>query len=94
MKYDSERELKEQIDSKLNEVKKIIEADLEKKISVENESKAADKQDTFTERIQLQVIRNLELQIRNIHIRYEDDFSKPEHPFSAGITLDSIDVRV
>lgn len=42
----------------------------------------------------MQIIRNLELQIQNIHIRYEDDYSKPEHPFSAGITLDSIEIKV
>ena len=50
--------------------------------------------DTFAERIQMQVIRNLELIIKNIHVRFEDDFSKPEHPFSAGITLDAIEIRV
>ena len=42
----------------------------------------------------MQIIRNLELQIQNLHIRYEDDFSKPEHPFSAGITLDAIEIKV
>ena len=42
----------------------------------------------------MQIIRNLELQIQNIHIRYEDDYSKPEHPFSAGVTLDSIEIKV
>lgn len=41
----------------------------------------------------MQIIRNLELQISNIHIRYEDNFSKPEHPFSAGFTLDSIEIK-
>lgn len=41
----------------------------------------------------MQIIRNLELQISNIHIRYEDDFSKPEHPFSAGFTLNKIEIK-
>lgn len=96
IKYDAERDKKEQIDNKLNEVKKILELEKEKLESKkgENVKSQADKQDTFTERIQLQVIRNLELQIKNIHVRYEDDFSKPEHPFSAGITLDSVEIRV
>lgn len=95
-KYDSERDKKERIEKKLNEVKDILEAEKAKseKSNDKDKSSASEKQDTFTERIQLQVIRNLELQIRNIHIRFEDDFSKPEHPFSAGITLDSIEIRV
>ena len=50
--------------------------------------------DTFTERLQMQIMRNLELLISNIHIRYEDDFSKPEHPFAAGFTLNYIEVKV
>lgn len=96
-KYDPERDNKERIESKLNEVKNILEAEkakAEKNGGKADESSESEKQDTFTERIQLQVIRNLELHIRNIHIRYEDNFSKPEHPFSAGITLDSIQIQV
>lgn len=98
MKYDAERDKLERIESKLNEVKKIVDTESQKNAS--NKSKeaekaaAAAKQDTFTERIQMQVIRNLELQIKNIHIRYEDDFSKPEFPFSAGFMLDTIEIRV
>ena len=96
-KYDAEREKKEQIDKKLNEVKKLNDieaAKAEKNAGLDSEKNVEAKQDTFIEKIQLQVIRNLELQIKNIHIRYEDDFSKPEHPFSAGVTLDSIEIRV
>ena len=46
------------------------------------------------ERLQLQVIRNLELSIRNIHIVYEDRSTKPEHPFAFGITLNYITLHV
>ena len=41
----------------------------------------------------MQILRNIELNISSIHVRYEDDFSKPEHPFSAGFTLDSIEIK-
>ena len=54
---------------------------------------SSEPQDTFAERLQMQILRNLELQISNIHVRYEDDFSKPEHPFSAGVTLSSIEIK-
>ncbi|THH01814.1 hypothetical protein EW026_g979 [Hermanssonia centrifuga] len=33
------------------------------------------------------VINNLQVTVKNVHIRYEDKFSVPGHPFSAGITL-------
>ena len=46
------------------------------------------------ERIQLQIIRNLELSIQNIHIVYEDRSTKPSHPFAVGITLDYIKLHV
>jgi hypothetical protein len=44
--------------------------------------------------MQLQVIRNLELSIRNIHIVYEDKSTKPNHPFAFGITLNYITLHV
>ncbi|CAF4235622.1 unnamed protein product, partial [Rotaria sordida] len=39
------------------------------------------------ERLQLHILRNLILSISNIHIAYEDKTTKPDHPFSFGITL-------
>jgi hypothetical protein len=44
--------------------------------------------------MQLQVIRNLELSIRNIHIVYEDKSTKPNHPFAFGITINYISFHV
>lgn len=34
-----------------------------------------EKQDTFVEKLVTQVIKNLQVKISNIHIRYEDDVS-------------------
>ena len=42
----------------------------------------------------MQIIRNIELQIHDLHIRFEDNYSKPEHPFSLGITLKGIEIKV
>ncbi|KAG9019286.1 hypothetical protein FRB90_004293 [Tulasnella sp. 427] len=36
---------------------------------------------------------NLQVYVKNIHIRYEDDVSCPGHPFAAGITLGSFQVE-
>ncbi|KAF7306925.1 hypothetical protein MIND_00485000 [Mycena indigotica] len=33
------------------------------------------------------IINNVQITVKNIHIRYEDKFSVPKHPFAAGITL-------
>uniref|UniRef100_A0A0W0G3E4 Putative vacuolar protein sorting-associated protein vps13 n=1 Tax=Moniliophthora roreri TaxID=221103 RepID=A0A0W0G3E4_MONRR len=35
------------------------------------------------------IINNLQITVKNIHIRYEDKFSVPGHPFAAGVTLAS-----
>jgi vacuolar protein sorting-associated protein 13A/C len=60
-----------------------------------DDPKESDKNnDTFAARMQLQVIRNLELSIQNIHIVYEDRSTKPSHPFALGITLSYIKLHV
>lgn len=95
VQYNPENEKKEIRDIKLKELKKLLELEKSKVAeSQHDEDSSGEKQDTFTERLQMQIMRNLELHIANIHIRYEDDFSKPEHPFSAGFTLSSIDIKV
>ncbi|OCH96150.1 vacuolar protein sorting-associated protein 13 [Obba rivulosa] len=33
------------------------------------------------------IINNLQITVRNIHVRYEDKLSVPGHPFAAGLTL-------
>lgn len=39
------------------------------------ENPALEKQDTFVEKLVTQVIKNLQVKISNIHVRYEDDVS-------------------
>jgi len=95
MSYDPEAEKKELHENKLKELQRLVDLDKEKDI-LKKTSKATsgeNENDTFTERLQMQILRNLELQISNIHLRYEDDFSKPEHPFAMGVTLDSIEIK-
>ena len=47
----------------------------------------AQKNESFTSSLITKIVDNLQITVRNIHIRYEDDLSNPEHPFSAGLTL-------
>ncbi|KAK7694663.1 hypothetical protein QCA50_001851 [Cerrena zonata] len=39
------------------------------------------------------VINNLQVTVKNIHIRYEDKLSVPGHPFAAGVTLAGFTAR-
>uniref|UniRef100_A0A8C6Y6U2 Vacuolar protein sorting 13 homolog A n=1 Tax=Naja naja TaxID=35670 RepID=A0A8C6Y6U2_NAJNA len=57
--------------SKAKELQRIEDA----KQKIADKDKAQEKQDTFIEKLITQVIRNLQLKISNIHIRYEDDVS-------------------
>lgn len=38
------------------------------------------------------MIKNIQLKIKNIHIRYEDKITHPGSPFSLGVTLKSLEM--
>uniref|UniRef100_A0A8D0HJ12 Chorein N-terminal domain-containing protein n=1 Tax=Sphenodon punctatus TaxID=8508 RepID=A0A8D0HJ12_SPHPU len=74
IKYDAEKEEKQLLEAKQMELQRIEEA----KQKIADQDKAKEKQDTFVEKLITQVIKNLQLKISNIHVRYEDDVSS--HP--------------
>lgn len=39
------------------------------------------------------IVENLELKIKNVHIRYEDTVTVPDHRFTCGITIESLSAR-
>ncbi|CAD6973019.1 unnamed protein product, partial [Tilletia controversa] len=47
----------------------------------------AQKNESFTSSLIIKIIDNVQITVRNTHIRYEDNLSNPLHPFSAGFTL-------
>jgi vacuolar protein sorting-associated protein 13A/C len=110
VKYDAEQEEKEQYDAKMKEVHKVEEFRkeqeeyremnidffllLNKLIFVESSKKSPNHKDTFLERLELHLIRNLEVSINNIHIAFEDKITKPDRPFTFGITLNYIKLEV
>ncbi|TRY85305.1 hypothetical protein DNTS_035799, partial [Danionella cerebrum] len=53
----------------------------------------AEKQDTFVEKLVTQVIKNLQVKISNIHIRYEDDVTNPNVPLSFGVSLQNFSLQ-
>ncbi|QIW98704.1 hypothetical protein AMS68_004222 [Peltaster fructicola] len=83
--YDAEEE-----DRRAHAVKmeKLESAELLKERDTANMSKEEQqKNQTFTAALTQTIIDNVQIQIKNVHIRYEDAISYPGHPFAAGLTL-------
>ncbi|KAL1140357.1 hypothetical protein AAG570_000289 [Ranatra chinensis] len=87
VRYDKEKEEKWAEEAKQAELLKIEEA---KKALREKDKPKPD--NTFVEKLAAQIIKNVQVRIKNIHIRYEDKVTNPEKPFALGITLNSLDV--
>lgn len=49
--------------------------------------------ETFVEKLVTQIIKNVQLKITDIHIRYEDSITNPKAPFSFGVTLHNLSVH-
>ena len=64
-------------------------------IFIEDNKKLDEKETTFLERMRLQIMRNLQITIRNLHISYETiSTTKLGHPFSFGLTISSMEMTV
>nr|POE47209.1 vacuolar protein sorting-associated protein 13 [Quercus suber] len=48
------------------------------------------KQQSFTAALTTTIIDNVQIQVKNVHIRYEDALSDPKHPFAVGLTLQEL----
>ncbi|OQO13215.1 hypothetical protein B0A48_01443 [Cryoendolithus antarcticus] len=48
------------------------------------------KNQSFTAALTTTIIDNVQIQVKNVHIRYEDSISTPGHPFAAGLTLQEL----
>ncbi|CAL3963394.1 unnamed protein product [Diplocarpon coronariae] len=45
------------------------------------------KSQSFTDSLVTKIVDNLQITVKNIHVRYEDSISAPGHPFALGVTL-------
>lgn len=45
------------------------------------------KSQSFTDSLVSTIVNNLQISVKNIHVRYEDSISAPGHPFALGVTL-------
>nr|CAB3267621.1 vacuolar protein sorting-associated protein 13A-like [Phallusia mammillata] len=84
MEYDAEKEKIREQESKQAQLQAIEEQQLQKLKSKE------EKKDGFVEKLATQIIKNLQIHVRNIHVRYEDKNTIKDHPFAMGVTLHSL----
>ncbi|KAI9852282.1 MAG: hypothetical protein M1838_001170 [Thelocarpon superellum] len=70
-------------------MEKLDSAEMLKERSPDNLS-AEDQQknQSFTESLVTKIVDNLQVTVKNIHLRYEDTVSTPGHPFALGVTLE------
>ncbi|XP_066567209.1 intermembrane lipid transfer protein VPS13A isoform X2 [Amia ocellicauda] len=90
IKYDAEKEEKQLQEARQRELQRIEETKLK---AAEKENQTIEKQDTFVEKLVTQVIKNLQVKISNIHIRYEDDITNPNSPLSYGVSLQNLSLQ-
>lgn len=90
VEYDAKQEEDDRFRAKMKEIDRIEQLHHEK----DEQDSAKPTDDTFGDRMKFQIIKNLQLSIHNIHIVYEDRTTKPNHPFSFGITLNSMTFQV
>ncbi|XP_051002167.1 intermembrane lipid transfer protein VPS13A [Acomys russatus] len=90
IKYDPIKEEKQLMEAKQQELKRIEET---KQKVVDQENPPEEKQDTFAEKLITQIIKNLQVKISNIHVRYEDDVTNQDKPLSIGISLQNLSMQ-
>ncbi|KAL2145881.1 hypothetical protein VTI28DRAFT_5963 [Corynascus sepedonium] len=70
-------------------MEKLDSAELLKERSQEGLSQEEQKRtQSFTESLVTKIVDNLQVTVKNIHVRYEDAISAPGHPFALGFTLE------
>ncbi|KAK6371770.1 Vacuolar protein sorting-associated protein 13 [Exophiala oligosperma] len=83
--YDAEEEEKRAVAVKLE---KLESAELLKDRNTEAMSpEEQQKNQSFTQSLVTAIVDNLQVSIKNIHLRYEDSIATPGHPFAVGMTL-------
>ncbi|XP_060923539.1 intermembrane lipid transfer protein VPS13C isoform X2 [Limanda limanda] len=87
IKFDAAKEERDQQEAKQRELQRIEEA---LQLAARREKPQEEKKDTLMEKLATQVIKNLQVKISSIHVRFEDDLSDPEHPLSVGVTLSEL----
>ncbi len=83
--YNEEEEAKRANDVKLE---KLENAELLKSRNTEGmTNEEQQKSQSFTESVTTAIVDNLQISVKNIHIRYEDSIASPGHPYAVGLTI-------
>lgn len=70
-------------------MEKLDSAELLKERNLEGLSQEEQKKNqSFTQSLVTKIVDNLQVTVKNIHIRYEDSIADPGHPFALGVTLE------
>lgn len=86
VKYDPEKEAKYSLDAKHAELARI-----EKNKQLLEQSKQAEKiDDSMLEKLLARMIKNIHVEIKSIHVRYEDHVTFKPHEFAIGLTLNRL----
>lgn len=88
VKYDPVKEERWAQDAKQNQLNKVEAA---KKWEAEKDLLKQD--DSFVEKLSTQIVKNVQVKIGEIHIRYEDRVSSLGRPFALGVTLHNLSVQ-
>ncbi|XP_076596695.1 intermembrane lipid transfer protein VPS13D isoform X1 [Chaetodon auriga] len=86
--YDVEKEREEERQRK----KRLLKA-LEDKFISECEQRGESYWYSVTASVVTRIVENIELKIQDVHLRFEDDFSNPEKPFSFGVCINSVSAQ-
>uniref|UniRef100_UPI00358F5520 intermembrane lipid transfer protein VPS13A-like n=1 Tax=Myxine glutinosa TaxID=7769 RepID=UPI00358F5520 len=86
VKYDAQKEKQQAWDAKQRELQRIDQA-LQKTMAP---GQAAASRDSFAEKLATQVVKNLQINVSGIHLRYEDDVTYPTRALALGFTLGSL----
>ncbi|XP_053173014.1 intermembrane lipid transfer protein VPS13D isoform X2 [Scomber japonicus] len=86
--YDGEKEREEETERK----KRLLKA-LEDKFKSECEQRGESYWYSVTASVVTRIVENIELNIQDVHLRFEDDFSNPEKPFSFGVCIYNVSAQ-
>ncbi|XP_022087078.1 vacuolar protein sorting-associated protein 13A-like [Acanthaster planci] len=92
IKYDAEKDAKQKFEAK-QRILQHVEATKQKEKEKEEGKEKNPKGDSFVEKMATQVIKNLQVKVADIHLRYEDKTTNPDAPFAIGATLHNISLK-
>ncbi|CAG5116191.1 unnamed protein product, partial [Candidula unifasciata] len=84
VQYDAELDRQAQFAEKQARLAQI---EFQKKWEADKAKPRDPKQDSFVEKLSVQIIKNLQIKVSGLHIRHEDSYNNPRRPISIGFTL-------